>query len=156
MVEGGCKETNFLAHILRDVFDVENQIIHFGDDSTDLLETMHSTEHGMETWGLTLTQESKSDTYRLWHPVNDTFYGYDFAKLIVSYNYDPPSGYWLSHKPEAAPKLIRLLQDGGYMMAVNPGEWADGFDETLRCPEIEAELRRYSMLAKEDVRVYQK
>ncbi len=143
-----------LAHIIRDVFAPEGKILHLGED-TGFRDIMESSEHSVETWGINFAPQGSNTHYRTWNPANNPYYSYDSMNLIFSYNYNPPPGLWSNSKREIALKLQRLLEVGGFMLLVNPGDWATYIGGvSTRWPKTEQELKRYSILAEQDVRVY--
>lgn len=149
------QRNNFIGHIIKDVFDPVSPAIVYGT-SYGLIDTLRGPEFGVETWGLVSSQPPEHNSAFLWEStVNDSHFGRDFANLFVSldYHYDV-QGHFVD---ATALHIYHLMKDDGMILTVNPGNWAERLAVVLdRRQDIANEIKRYSIFAGQDVRVYQK
>lgn len=158
MAEGRCETPwYFIAHILKDIFNPQDNIIIY-DSPKEIevgIETFHSSEFGIETWGL------HSDYGYLDHPkyhfwlsgINNTFYGEEFAELFFSWGYSPGTHDTMN----TALQTRHLMRPDGFVVLVNPGGWANDLSLPMRRRrDLAGKLKRYNLFLNEDVRVYQR
>lgn len=145
----------FVAHIIRDVFDVSDGVVYFGTDLSGI-EVLRRSEHGIETWGLCRSDDDLPGYCHNWqYDMDPSFFGYEFANLFFSFNYNPPLVY--DDESGMAFRIARTLDKGGYVWAVGQSMWASKLGSVLRPrPDLAIEICRYSMFATQPVRVFQR
>lgn len=146
----------YFAHAIKDVFDPPDSVIVYGEDHS-LLPILSSSEFGIECWGLFTNPEIESQDriYNWFIGVDGTHFGLDFCKLFISVGYDPALLSVTS--THSALGVLDLMVDGGKVLAINSGEWSSELPKLFyRRIDLERELKRFSMLKDQDVKVYEK
>lgn len=142
---------NFVCHVIRDVFPKREFTVVY-DRSNDLTEEMHTQKHGIGA--LRLHSEMYSRENYSWALGTAGIYFGSVIDLFVSINYDPI--HIKDLVLEIAKQLKESMKQGGIVFLVNPGHWADRLGEILLVrSDLEKEVKKYSFLKDEDVRVYE-
>lgn len=147
---------NFLAHIIRDLFEKRSFTIIYGADQ-GLRLTLLDPQHSIGAYQMHSERDNVADTfeYRFWEAgVYDPFLSYGEADLFVSINYNPTVHQ--NAYVNLAIQIKQLLKNGGKAFVVNPGPWAKNIKNimTIDGPTTK-EAKRYSMLRNQDVLVYE-
>jgi hypothetical protein len=147
---------NFVAHIVRDVFPTQKQIVCFGSPF-DLIDVLRTPEHGREAWGLYAGEGDVDSPYiHAWdYETKPSFFGLSFCNLLISFDYSPPVPD--GSTTDIAIRIAQLLKDDGLIFLTNPGSWADHLPYFLReRTDLEYEIQRYSTFMTQDIQVYQR
>lgn len=144
---------NFVAHILKDVFNPVSPVVTYGT-GFELIEILRGPEFGIETWGLySHTVDDPIDYSFYWEiGYNDSHFGQNFCNLFVSFDYN------LELKDHmvlnAVSNIHRLMEDNAFLCIP---DWTDKLLEYFEPrPDMIKELRRYSILQDKEISVYQK
>jgi SAM-dependent methyltransferase len=148
---------NHVAHIIRDVFKNTSFTLCYQEDM-DLLDTLHTAEHGigaMRLWSaLEPPLENSENSYYWPAGINGMFFGDDCVDLFISINYDPE--IFNNNYDQVAQEIKRVLKSGGFILAVNPGNWASSLESEFTADsQIVKEIKRYSLFNNKDVRIYE-
>jgi hypothetical protein len=147
---------HYVAHAIRDIF-VEKTFTTIYGPNVKLAETLRTSEHGIGAFILVTQAEGVElpDYSWPWEAgVDNIFFGEDKCDLFLSFNYD--TNLLNDNYDLLAQQLKSFLKINGMVFLVNPGKWANGLGEWLsRRPDLEKEIRRYSMFRDEDILVYE-
>lgn len=148
---------NFFAHIIRDVFPAPIKPLIYGHD-LECLDAFRSNAHSLGF--LLLYDNEKLDTrpsfvhYWSIYEANMHF-GRGYCDLFV--NIGGPSDYPMGGRGSKIDHLDGLMEKGGFILLVDPGEWALGLRSVFREREdLANEMKCYSMLEDREVEVYEK
>lgn len=154
------KESSFnwyhFAHILKDLVRPKSPLIYYGEDY-DLIPIMRDKEFGIESWQLYYGEGESPNEYSFsWlSEINGSYFGSNFCDTLVSVNYEHSLKY--GQPEQVAGQMYDLVQYDGEIILINPGFWASDLNKVFRRdPYMEIMLKRYSMLANENVVAYSK
>lgn len=159
--------SDFLVHIIRDLFSNHNTPIYYGEDIF-FLKTLRKPEHGVGAFllhsncnnGWNLLEDNNqyeisSDLCKGWAiELNDTFFGEDYCDLFMSINYNP----WLFYRNYQfiAENLSKFMKKNGLVFLVNPGDWSAALGDKMKLREdLIIEAKRFSLLSNQRVIIYE-
>lgn len=137
-----------LAHVIEDVFNPPNAVVVY-EQGDELISTLRSPEFSIEAWEL-------ASTWAI--GINDTNYGFNFCKLLLTIDYSPKL---TRDSADAALAVYQLMQRDGLVCILHNAKWSYGWMKKLNLylrerPDLEKEIRRYKMFQDWAVKVYQK
>lgn len=145
---------DFVAHIVRDLFPVDGQVLYFGADK-QFVDTMRKPEHGVEVFMVHNELDIIDDDhchYWMVPGINGHYHGPASTDLFLSFGYDP----LLDYPRKTAQLIAETMRPGGIVVVTNPGAW--GYDLYEFLPESKSlirEMRRYSLFKDEMVLAYE-
>lgn len=149
-------DSNFLAHIIRDLFPNRAFTVIYNWDE-GLRKELLMPQHSVGAFQLHTERSNDEDTFerRFWEAgINNPFIEYGDVDLFISINYDPvvyPNRYM-----DIALQIMHLLKPGGKALIINPGSWARNIKNVMTIDGITTkEAKRYAMLRDQDVLVYE-
>lgn len=147
---------HFLCHIIRDVFPIRNNVGLYGD-LQELKEEMLKPEHSIGSLLLHTNREKMNDHEQgfFWEiGINGPYCGYSCFDLFISINYNP--NLLTDNYDFIAEQICALIKTNGIIFLMNPGPWASELSNYLSIKkDMIKELKRFSMLANQEVIVYE-
>jgi hypothetical protein len=147
---------DFILHVIRDVFGTFKSPILYGYDP-DLYAQFWSPQHSMGVhmyYSHDINSPMEKSVF--WDIQNESLnpLSFDYSDFFVSINYNLNIPFHLSES--FAGHVRHFLKTGSKCLIVNPGSWADYFDQIMtRCYDIEREVKRFSMFKNQKVFVYE-
>ncbi len=143
---------NFICHIIRDVFP-ERKFTILYDRTKSLFDEMHTPLHGIGAFRMHSEHYSTEENYYWDLGKVGTYFGAS-ADLFVSINYNPI--YDKNLLSQIAEQIKCTMLPGGIVFIVNHDGWAEKLSDFLLArPDLEKEVKRYSLFKGEDVRIYE-
>lgn len=154
---------HFVSHIIRDVFDKPITPAVLTDDASCMFD-FRSSEHSLGFIGVSLDGFRNTEPrfpiqeqiYFDWDIYNPRYIlGVDHSDFLISIDYSPRVDYKMISLNNLANVLMSFIQNKKPIVLINPGLWADGLNKLPRIPELENELKRFSLFDNKEVIVYE-